>query len=325
MKNYILLLLALSTGLALSAQTEEQIDRRFTVPANSQLVVDVGIGSIDVTTHAGNEVVVSVFRKVTRQDKAAEEAFLRDHPVTFSQDGNTLSVRSPAAKSSGWSWTGTKRNEAKYTITVPASFNVRLQTSGGPISVSDLKGETKSDTSGGGLRFTRLQGTVNGHTSGGGIHVTDCEGTVKIDTSGGGIEVIGGGGTLNGDTSGGSVTVKNFNGPARVETSGGSITLENVIGRIEGSTSGGSISARFPGTLPDDVNLETSGGSVTVRLAENSAFTLDASTSAGSVSSDLPVTIVGKIERSRLSGAVNGGGKTLHLRSSGGGIHIRKL
>jgi DUF4097 and DUF4098 domain-containing protein YvlB len=183
----------------------------------------------------------------------------------------------------------------------------------------------KADTSGGELKFTRLHGPLDGRTAGGGIRLADCEGELKIKTSGGKIEVIGGSGSLDGETSGGSVVVKDFHGPARVETDGGGIEIANVDGKIRGSTSGGSINARFSTPLSEEVKLETDGGGVIVRVPENSAFGLDASTSGGAVTSDLPVTPSGKPARDHLKGAVNGGGKPVVLRSSGGDIHVQKL
>ena len=311
--------------LALSAETEEQINKRFPVQPGGRLVVDVDFGSIDVNTNGTGEVVVDVVRKVSRGNKSDEEAFLRERPVTFSQDGNTVTVRSPAKSKNGWSWRGKQRTEGKYTITVPAQFNAQLKTSGGGIAASDLTGDLKAETSGGGLKFTRLRGPLDGATSGGGIRVGECEGTLKVNTSGGGIEVSGGSGSLEGDTSGGSVGVKDFHGPVRVGSSGGGINIENVVGKVKGSTSGGSISARFTSPLSEEVKLETSGGGVTVRVAENSAFDLDASTSGGGVSSELPVKVVGKIAHDRLAGPVNGGGKPVVLRTSGGSIHVKKL
>ena len=324
MKTLPLLLVA--TCLTLSAQTEEQINKSFTVPVNSQLIVDVGQGSLEVISHAGNAVVISAFRKVTRKTKADEEAFLHDHPVIFSQEGGELTIQTKDSNNgSVWSFFGSNHTEAKYLITVPTTFNVRLKTSGGSIAVSNVTGKVISNTSGGGLRFTGVHGPLDGNTSGGGIRVTDCEGPVKIHTSGGGIEVTGGGGSLDGDTSGGGVTVRNFRGSAHVETSGGGINLENIVGPIEGSTSGGSINAQFSLPLVDEVKLETSGGGVTIRVVESSAFNLDAATSSGDVNTDLPITVVGKIGRGHLSGSVNGGGKPVFLRSSGGGINVRKL
>ena len=322
MKSALIVLLA--SSLVVFAETDEQLNKRFTVQPGGKLVVDVDFGSIQVNTNASNEVNVDVARKVTRSTKADEEAFLRDHPVTFSQDGNTVTITSRAkTKISGW-WHGFQKTEAKYTITVPAPFNAQLKTAGGSVTANDLTGEVKAETSGGGFHFARLHGNLNAVTSGGGIHVADCEGPLKVRTSGGGIDVAGGSGSLDGETSGGPVTVKEFHGPAHVESSGGGISIENVAGKVDGSTSGGSISARFSAPISEEVKLETSGGGVTLQVPESSAFDLDASTSGGSVNSELPVSVVGKVEHSHLKGPVNGGGKAVVLRTSGGSIHVRK-
>jgi hypothetical protein len=314
-------LLLLVSGLAVLAETEERINKRFAIQPGGRLIVDVDFGTVDVATNATGEIVVDVLRG----GKADETAFLAGRPVTFSQDGDTLTIHSRGKSRQGWSWFGRQRTEGKYTISVPARFNAHIKTSGGGITVSDLTGEVKAGTSGGGLEFTRLRGPLDGGTSGGGIRVADCQGELKIKSSGGGIQVSGGSGTLDGNTSGGSISVKDFRGPARVETGGGGITIENVAGMVEGSTSGGSISARFSSPLSDQVKLDTSGGGVTVRVPENSAFDLDAATSGGGVSSELPVTITGKPSRSRLKGPVNGGGKPVLLRTSGGNIQVKKL
>lgn len=320
-------ILLLSGSLAAFAATEEKLNKQFAVQSGGTLIVDVDFGTIEVGTNATSEVTVDVWRKITRKSTADEEEFLQKHPVQFSQDGATVTIRSRNIDRSarGWSWNGKNRAEAKYTILVPAKFSAQLKTSGGGIAVSDLEGSVKANTSGGGLKFTRLHGPLDGDTSGGGIRVADCEGQQKVHTSGGGIEVTGGSGSLEGETSGGSVTVKNFKGPASVETSGGGITLENIAGNVNGSTSGGSISAAIVAPLPGEVNLSTSGGGVTVKASSDAAFDLDASTSGGSVSTDLPVTVVGKVARNNIKGPVNGGGKPVVLRTSGGSIHVKKL
>lgn len=322
--SFVLLL----TSCAALAATEEQITKNFNVGSGGTLVVEVAVGSIEVTTNATDEVAVEVWRKVSRKNKNEEAAFLRDYPVEFSQDGNTITVRCRRSdeKQRGWfNWGSGNRNEAKYTIRVPSRFNARLNTAGGSINVSDVTGEVKANTSGGGLKFARIHGPLNGNTSGGGIRVADSEGEIKIGTSGGGIEVTGGSGSLKGHTSGGPVTVKTFNGPVSVSTSGGGITVENVTGKIEGSTSGGGINAILVSPVSEAIKLSTSGGGVTVKVAEGAAFNLDASTSGGGVTCDLPVTVQGKLERQRVKGTVNSGGPEVVLRTSGGGIHVKKL
>ena len=51
---------------------------------------------------------------------------------------------------------------------------------------------------------------------------------------------------------------------------------------------------------------------------------LDAHASGGGVSSDVPITVQGKQDEDSLVGKINGGGPKLVLRSSGGGVRVKK-
>ncbi len=323
-------LVAASTAFAVS---DEVIDKKLPAKSGGKLVVEVEFGTIEVTGADTNEVTLHATRRVTAGSDEKEREYVAAVPITFTAEGDTIRVlarrgdRTGSGKGKSWSWSwswgGRSKNEARYTLQVPRHFNVNLDTSGGAISVSDLKGDTHADTSGGTLKFTRLQGPINGDTSGGSITVAECSGAIKIDTSGGHIEVTGSKGELNADTSGGRITVRNFAGDTVVSTSGGSLTLENISGALSGETSGGSIKATLPSPIPGDVKLETSGGSIELSVAANAAFTLDAETSIGSVTSDLPVTTK-RSGRDSLRGEVNGGGKSVYLRTSAGSIRVKQ-
>jgi len=317
--------LLLATALAVSAETEEKLIKRFAVQPGGTVVVDVDIGSIDVSTNATSEVVVDVVRRVSRGSEAEEQEFLADRPITITPEGNTVTISSHAQAPGNRSSGGKQRTEAKFTITVPAQFNAQLKTAGGTVAVSDLTGNVKAASKVGALQFNRLHGPLDGSTAGGPIRVADCEGEQQVKTSGGGIDVSGGKGSLDGKTSGGPVNVKDFQGAVQVKTSGGGINVINVAGKVDGKTSGGGITARFASPLSDEVNLATSAGGVTISVPESSAFDLDASTAAGSVSSELSVDSTGKPSRNQLKGSVNGGGKPVVLRSSAGSIQVRKL
>jgi hypothetical protein len=313
MMKVIAVLLLLGSDLAFAA-SEEQIDRTFPASSGGTLVVDVEFGSIDITTGGANrEVSVNVWRRVTRRSQAEEKRFLREHPIEFLHEGNTVTVRCRSQELLSWSRAWTKwfggwrnRDDGKLTILVPERFDARLNTSGDDVAVSGLAGNVTAGTSGGGLRFVRVHGRLDGVTSGGNIHITDCEGTIKARTSGGGIEVAGGGGSLNGETSGGRASVDNFAGPVSIKTSGGPID------------------AALPTPVPGDVTLSTSGGGVTVEVAEKTSFNLDAQTTGGDVTCDLPVTLQGRIGHGSVKGVVNDGGPAVVLRTSGGGIHVKK-
>jgi len=183
--------LCLVTALSAQASTEEQLNKKFAVKPGGKVIVDVDSGSINLSTNANSEVAVDVWRKVGRGSKSDEEKYLHDSPVTFDQDGNTITVRCRAKESRNRSWfsSGKNQNEARYTITVPAQFDAQLDSAGGGIKVGDITGTVRAHTSGGGLDFARVHGPLDGNTSGGGIESADCEGPQIIHTSGGGITV----------------------------------------------------------------------------------------------------------------------------------------
>ena len=88
--------LGLSVWPAL-AETEENLDKTFTASPGGQLVVEVEFGAIEVTSNAGDQVSIQVVRRVTRASKEDEQAFLQERPVTFTQEGGTITVRSNAS------------------------------------------------------------------------------------------------------------------------------------------------------------------------------------------------------------------------------------
>jgi DUF4097 and DUF4098 domain-containing protein YvlB len=196
----------------------------------------------------------------------------------------TVTVKRKGSKISSWFKTG---SGMKFQIEVPRDTTLSIDTSGGSINVARVEGDVTADTSGGGIDIEGVQGNVNADTSGGGIHISDVSGDIRADTSGGGIRI---------NEAGGEVLA---------ETSGGPIKVSFASGNSRGGV------------------LSTSGGGVTVSVDPSANLDIDASTSGGTVTLDLPVTVQGKISRTSVRGALGGGGSTLKLRSSGGGIRIQ--
>lgn len=314
----------LAAATAAWAETQEHVEKRLPAHPGGKLVVDVDFGALEVTGGSNEEVQIDVLRKVTRRNKADEEAFLKDRPIEIFEEDGTITVRSKAKSKVNW-WRGPSKTEAKYTIRVPDQFNAHLRTAGGSVKVQGLAGTVDAGTSGGPMTMTKITGPLTAKTSGGSIQTADCKGTIKVATSGGPISVTGGDGSFAGETSGGSVQIKGFHGPVKAGSSGGPINIENVAGAVDASTSGGSVSASLTSDPLEAVRLSSSGGGITVRVPEKAAFELDASTSGGSVRCELPVTVTGKVERSRLRGPVNGGGQTVYLHTSGGNVEVKKL
>lgn len=318
----IILLLIVATATA-SALSEENLNQQLDVTPGGKLVIDVDFGTIDVAAGADDKVVIAAHRKIDSNNETQEKEYFAATPVTVTKDGNTISIRARRQqKDRDFNWSGRCNMDARYTVHVPKNFNSELRTGGGEIIGSELTGTMSADTSGGKLRFTHLRGPTGATTSGGSIELNGCEGAVKVDTSGGRIESTDGNGSLEARTSGGSIVVRNFGGDTKVETSGGRLLFENVNGAITGRTSGGSITARLRSPVPGDVNLETSAGSIEVTVPPDAGLDVEAEASSGRVTSDLPFVGI-RTDREQLKGKINGGGRSLVLRSGAGSISIK--
>jgi hypothetical protein len=315
-----LLVLAATSAFALS---EENVSQTLDGAPGGRLIVDVDFGTIDVSAGPDDKVSVAAHRKIDSDNDAQEKEYFASTPVTVNKEGNTITIRARRQnKDKSLNWSGRCSMDARYTVRVPKSFNSELRTGGGTIMVAEITGTLSADTSGGKLKFTKLKGPTGATTSGGSIELNACEGPLKVDTSGGRIEAIDGNGTLDARTSGGSIVVRNFAGDAKVETSGGRLAFENVNGKIFGRTSGGSISAKLKSPVPGDVNLETSAGSIDLMVPADAGLDIEAEASSGRVTSDLPFTGT-RSDRDSMKGKINGGGKSVVLRSGAGSISIK--
>jgi DUF4097 and DUF4098 domain-containing protein YvlB len=74
--------------------------------------------------------------------------------------------------------------------------------------------------------------------------------------------------------------------------------------------------------VPGDVNLETSAGSIDLMVPADAGLDIEAEASSGRVTSDLPFTGT-RTDRDSMKGKINGGGKSVVLRSGAGSISIK--
>lgn len=304
---------AVLTITAAGAAGADTVTRSFQVAPGGKLEIDTDLGAIEVRAGDGDRVAI----EVTRDGTGAE-----DLTLDFVQSGNDVTVRGTYPQSRGWFNRG-GGVKVRFAVTVPARFDVELETAGGSIRVDDLEGAVKGSTSGGSLHFGRIHGPVWGRTSGGSITLAGGVGDADVETSGGSIEIGEVDGRVRAETSGGSIHIDRARGSVHAETSGGGIRVDEVMGAIEASTSGGTVTAFISRQPAADCGLSTSGGGVDVRLAPGLAVDVDAAASGGRVRSDFALGDEVKT-RSTLQGTLNGGGPQLRLRSSGGSVSISR-
>lgn len=297
----------LASPAVLQAKITRLVEKTFTVQPGGNLKASTQGGDITIKTADSPEVRITAKQVIRASTDMEADELLQDLTLTFEQNGNDIVAEAKYAKgATGFHFGSWPPVSVSFTVTVPRSFNLNLNTSGGDIAVASLKGDVHARTSGGELKFDRIDGDIDAHTSGGNIVLVEGSARAKLGTSGGNIQI---------DRAG---------GPTEVSTSGGDITINAVAQLISATTSGGDIKATITEPIKQDALLSTSGGDVRVRVVKGAGFQLDAGTSGGDVRAEgLTLTIdKGGIGKSRLAGSVNGGGPRLKLRSSGGDITI---
>ena len=266
----------------------------FNVSKGGVLRLDTDIGDVTITGADVSTVEVTVNVK-------GEERDIRDFDVKFNQNEGGVEVRGRSRDENGWHFEW-RSFDVHYDVVVPNEYNVRVETSGGDIVVTSLKGSVKGNTSGGDVDISSINGDVNMETSGGDIRLRELSGAVVTETSGGNIEGSALSGDIHVETSGGDIELREVNGRTVASTSGGDVHLELAENKgVDASSSGGNIVIRFPNSTAANVHAETSGGSVHCDFA-----------------------FEGTLDDGLLEGTINGGGNRVRAETSAGDISIRK-
>lgn len=298
---------------ATAAWADFKLERVLKLEPGGTFTLDADIGSVVLTGESASGARVLVTSDVDLD---------RDFDFAFDETPRgvkvTITRRGPRRLFGGWF----RDNDTRIAIQVPTKTSVNLDTSGGSIQASHVEGVVAVHTSGGSLDISAITGNVDGDTSGGSIRMRDVRGNVDADTSGGSISIVDVRGDVRANTSGGGITIDDVSGSLQASTSGGSVDVRGAGGRVDANSSGGGVTVRFAPGNSSGGEVSSSGGSVRTEIDPGARVSIDAHASGGSVDSDVPVTIQGKVERSTLRGDMNGGGPTLRLRSSGGGVRI---
>jgi len=274
---------------------ERHFSKQFSVKPGETLILETDEGSVTITGTTSNEVSVEA-------DIKGKTGDVDNFDITADQTPTGVTIKGKGRRSDAWFW-NTYDVDVSYVVKVPREYNLRLNTAGGDLNVSNIAGKVKGETSGGNAGANDVQGQVDLSTSGGNIGVESITGDVKLVTSGG------------------EISAKSITGGIDMWTSGGNIKVVDADGKVNAQTSGGDISVRLKNDNKG-MYVETSGGNIRIAIGKHVPATIDASTSGGEVVCDIPVTVSGHIDESSIRGDLNGGGNTIRARTSGGDIRI---
>ncbi len=259
----------------------------FPAQAGGRLAVERVTGSVVVRARDAGRVEVEEVVVMDVDTKAEAERMLADVRANYEQTDDGVRVR------------GTRRHSRyvahAYTVLVPLTFSVDVDTGGGAVTVEGVRGTVHVSTAGGAVTLSGIVGDVDVRTAGGPVRLENIDGTVEagsaggdlhlagatgrvdlstaggevyvararrdvvVSTAGGDIEMTEIGGTLRARTAGGDLTITGVRGAADLSTSGGDIRLRAMQARVAASTNGGDVTGR---DLAGPLTLETSAGSI---------------------------------------------------------------
>ncbi|TDW97406.1 DUF4097 family beta strand repeat-containing protein [Dinghuibacter silviterrae] len=333
----IILALGLLVSATLSAQDKPYLTKSFAGSAISEVEVETSGGGIQMVGTDPSQSRVEVYIRGNNgrelSNAAIAERLDKYYIVKITLENGKLTATCKQKEHDRWN---SDHLNIGFHVYAPTSASTHLNTSGGGIKISHLKGGAQMfNTSGGGLEVSDITGKIDGSTSGGGIHVDHCSNSIRLTTSGGGIhadhldgsiylETSGGGleltnlsGTIEAGTSGGGVHGHNITGDLKTSTSGGSIDLDNLACTLDGSTSGGGVHVTMTG-LGKYVKLSTSAGSISLSIPSGKGLNLDLD--GNRVEAEGLGGINGSISKDHISGTVNGGGIPVHLDANSGHV-----
>jgi beta-lactamase regulating signal transducer with metallopeptidase domain len=179
-------------------------------------------------------------------------------------------------------------------VMVPERYDVRLDSAGGDVSLSDLHGRFEGTTGGGTLTLSKVSGDADLRTGGGDIRVSDSELSGNVRTGGGSVvftnvskglhgssgsgpviyheaadDGVGGAkDRLHFSLAGGDIELDEIANGADLETGGGDIRVQRARGYVDASTGGGKVEIRH---VTGGVSASTGAGDVHIGVDELTA------------------------------------------------------
>jgi TonB family protein len=291
------------------------------IPASYSLDVNTGVGDIETQDIAGTASLISGGGNI------------RTGRIGFAGFRNVAQSR-PNAKLS---------TEGGHIQVQDIAGNLDAFTAGGHIVAGNISGDAVLRSGGGHIRAGQISGRAQLETDGGNITLKQAGSFVSVRTGGGQIDFGEVRGSVRAQTGGGGIRIITVSGPMEVESNGGSICLTRVAGAVQAATAGGTIQAWINPdagssggkvSLPGASQLSSGAGDINVFLPRNLAVNIDALVESGGLSRiDADPALFLNIQplgnrgggSVRATGALNGGGEVLKLRTTVGKIRLQFL
>ncbi|MET8051621.1 DUF4097 family beta strand repeat-containing protein [Streptosporangium sp. NPDC005286] len=249
----------------------------FATPEPISATIELSVGDVQIIASDRTDTVVEV-RPSDEFDESDVDAAQKTR-VEYAN--GTLTVRGPKARMLDFS---KKTRSVDVLIELPTGSHVHAD-----LSVADLRGvgtlgECRLKAS---VGHFRLDGTgpLRLDTTGGDITVEAVAGNADVSTSTGRVHIGEIGGTAVIKNSNGNTDIGTVTGELRVRSANGDISVDRADAMVDAKTSNGTI--RIGQVTRDTVTLHTSTGHLEIGVAAGTAAWLDLNTSYGRVENSL--------------------------------------
>lgn len=267
--------------------------------AAHNLVMNVGSADVEVQPWSDNGIHVEVTQRGGSRDNTA---------VNVDRSGDTLHVSDSPG---GWfNWFGA--HDVRYTVLVPATAQVQVETTSGDITVHDVVGRSGGES---GMVLHSVSGGITASGVANGLTIDTTNGDIDLERIENGLNVT----TVNGD-----MALEGVSGALTLQSANGDISVHDADAKqLNVNTTNGGID--FSGSFaPGSQNhIEAVNGDVTLNLPRDSNFRLQATSVRGDLSLDDSFEAQRSQDvRTALTATVGSGAATLNIQTVGGDIEI---
>ena len=212
---------------------EETVEYTLDFTPGKMLSVHARNGGITLKTWARNQVFVRAEKKAKASDEEGAEELLETTTIEISETDSGIEIRTQRPDNK-WNLFKDWNISVNYTITVPQSVRLDLDTVNGSIFIPPTTGNVKSETVNGSIKINGTRGAIDVETVNGKINLIEIIGGVKAETVNGSIEIA---------------ITEQIQNDIRAETVNGGLKLSlpsGFQGRIQAKSTIGHIDTEFP-------------------------------------------------------------------------------
>lgn len=299
----------------------ETVDFVITVPNETTVEIDGGLGEVSVSSTNGNADIQNDFGDITLENI--------EGALNVKTNSGEVSATSIEAGSNEISLNS---DFGAITLKNANGGDITLDSNSGKITLSEVraKGDIVTQTDFGNTSFENGSAdSLDIDTNSGAVTLTKIRVSkeIKVNNEFGDIDLEqanGSGYDLH--TNSGSITVDGAKGKLSAHTEFGNIKIQNAVAvTVDVSTNSGTVEFNGSfGTGPHTVKSEF--GEIDLTVPADTKINVDLSTEFGKIKSDLPITVTltetSNDSGDQITGSINGGGDLLTMHTNSGGVNI---